>query len=77
MGVAVKRSYAMHTRLMAEGHKMKVSTVLPPARPHSAGKEERAAEQNPQKDVLKQVPDGRKVAIFFTGNAIGETDPCG
>lgn len=77
VGVALDKAHALHTRLMADTNAMKVSTILPPPTPHSAGMDVRAAENKAPQDALPEVPDGRKVAVFFTGNVIGETDPCG
>lgn len=77
VGVPINKAHALHTQLMADANALKVSNVLPPPTPHSAGMEARAAEQQAPSDDLKEVPDGRKIAIYFTANVIGETDPCG
>lgn len=77
LGVAVGVAYAEHTRLMAAANALKVSTVLPEPIPHSAGVDARDIERQEPVAKLPEIPDGRKIAIFFTGNVVGETDPCG
>lgn len=77
LGVALDKAHVTHTELMAEGHKLKVSSILPPPKAHSAGRDAKDAERRPTQDALAGVPNGRKIALFFTGNVVGETDPCG
>lgn len=75
--VGMRQAHALHTHLMAEANAIKVSKVMPLPLAHSAGMNSRNAERKPARDALSDVPDGRKIALFFTGNVIGETDPCG
>lgn len=77
LGVAIGAAYAQHTQLMAAANALKVSTVLPEPVAHSAGVEARDIERVESTAKIPEVDDGRKIAIFFTGNVVGETDPCG
>ena len=80
VGLNLAAAYGTHTQLLAVGNALTVSTVLPLPTAHSAGMDARAIEQqHPDSGApgMPDVPDGRKIAIFYTGNVVGEIDPCG
>lgn len=60
-----------HKQLMVDAGKVKVSDALGAA--INKAQDEAALPPDP----TLQVPDARKIAVFYTGSAIGETDPCG
>ena len=79
---AIDRALALHQRIVATAEDLKVPTILPVPRSHSAGQEIAVARQEPSEAQPPEAPvvdvdNAKKVALFFTGNEIGETDPCG
>jgi len=64
-------SLRTHEALLAEAARTKVNVVLRAA-DNIADNTPPAAEDN-----RPEVPDARKIALFYTGNVIGEHDPCG
>ncbi len=77
----IDRALALHQRMMATAKDLKVPSILPIPRAHSAGLDTAVIPTTTQKEhvepSLPDVDDAEKLALFFTGNEIGETDPCG
>ena len=76
-GLPLGGALKIHEAMMIEARKTQVSTVMPVPTPHSAGRVTAAAEVTAPRVDVPSVPASRKFAIFFSGNAVGETDPCG
>ncbi len=77
LGVNIGKARVQHVKLMADARALKVSELMPVPMAFSAGLDTRAVENQKVDTPLSNVADARKIAIFFTGNVIGETDPCG
>jgi len=77
IGLDLDEALATHTKLMAAAQQVHVSQALPVPTPHSAGRIAADTERAAPTAAKSDVPDSRKIAVFFTGNVIGETDPCG
>ena len=66
-----------HDELLEQTQGLEAPAILPaPGAAIAAASAAMAAEQAEQPAPPK-VDDAKKIALFFTGNAIGETDPCG
>ena len=78
----IDRALALHQRIVATAKDLEAPTVLPVPRSHSAGMITAVAQQAPAEPQQVEAPvvdvdEAKKIALFFTGNEIGETDPCG
>ncbi len=65
--------------LLAKADALEASDKLPLPVAHSAGAQHVAAIEAAEAKVVAPSPaeDKRSVALWFSGNEIGETDPCG
>ena len=75
----LNKALANQESLIDRADKLKPDSRLPAAAAHSAGANAEAALVRQEAALVKPsaADDKRSLAIWFSGNEIGETDPCG
>lgn len=80
VGAQIGEALKGYSGALDTARNLQAPEILPVPAAHSAGAPDPAADRQPAlaaAAALPKIDDKEKIALYFTGSCIGETDPCG